>query len=226
MSNENQSESKTRHITFGFVIGWIFAVVVGVPGIMMLFEHKVGAGILFILAALVALPPMSSFIKRKAHISLSGGLRVASVIILLIIAGVTLSQGSDTSVAASGSGTTAAAANQPAASAQAPMQVTADTLYSAYNQNQVAADAKYKGNLVEVTGVIGSIGKDILNNPYVTLNTGEYSLPSVQCMFSQADESKLTSLSSGQRITLEGTVSGETLTLVEVDGCTVANMAQ
>ena len=225
MSNDNQSEAKVRHFTFGFVLAWIFAVVVGVPGIMMLFEHQVGVGILLILAALIALPPMNSFIKNKAHISLSGGLRVGAVIILFIIAGVVLSQGSTSATTASApatSGNTTAAANQTATQpAVAPMKVTADALYSAYNQNQVAADAKYKGNMVEVTGVISSIGKDILNNPYVELGTGEYSALGIQCMFPQADESQLAGLTSGQSVTLEGTVSGETITIVEIDGCSI-----
>ena len=92
-----ENESKTKHITFGFVVAWIFAVVVGVPGIMMLFEHQVGSGVLLILAALVALPPMNTFLKNKTNVSLSGGLRVAAVIVICIIAGVVLSQGSSSS---------------------------------------------------------------------------------------------------------------------------------
>jgi hypothetical protein len=221
MSNDSQSDGKTRHITFGFVIAWVFAVVVGVPGIMMLFEHQVGAGILLIIAALVALPPVNSFIKNKAHLSLSGGLRVAAVIVLCIIAGVVLSQesGSGAVAAAPAGGSTQAASEQPAA--PAPIKLTATVLYNAYTNNEVAADAKYKGNLVEVTGVINSIGKDILGNPYVSLNVGEYSELGVQCIFPKADESTLTSLSSGQSITLEGTVTGETLTLVGLDGCSI-----
>lgn len=121
MSNDSQPDGKTRHITFGFVVAWIFAVVVGIPGIMMLFEHQVGAGVLLILAALVALPPMNTFVKNKVNVSLSGGLRVAAVIIICIIAGVVLSQGSSTGSTPAVS-VPAAPDNTAAAPAQTPKQ--------------------------------------------------------------------------------------------------------
>ncbi len=228
MDNNSQSGGKVRHITFGLVLAWIVGVLFGLSGIAMLFQHEAGAGIVFILAALVALPPVNSFVKSRTNFSLSGGLRATAVIVLLVIGGTLLSQeqgSSPTTVATAttGSTTVQATAEQPAAPAQAPIKVSAIDLYNAYNQNQVAADAKYKGNLVEMTGVIGSIGKDILNNPYVTLSTGEYSILNVQCMFSQADESQLANLSSGQSVTLEGTVSGETIGIVEVDWCSIVS---
>ena len=94
MDNNSHSSGETKHITFGFVVAWIFAVFVGVPGIMMLFEHQAEGGVVLILAALVALPPMNAFVQRKTKISLSSGLRVAAVIILCVIAGAVLSQGS------------------------------------------------------------------------------------------------------------------------------------
>ncbi len=118
MSNDNQSsEVKTKNITFGFVIAWIFAVIVGIPGIMMLFESgNQVAGLLFILAALVALPPFNAFIKSKSNIGLSGGLRFALIVVLCIVAGVVASKGpassSDVSVPAASD---AAAGTQQAA---------------------------------------------------------------------------------------------------------------
>ena len=219
MSNDNQSpEGKTKNITFGFVIAWIFAVVVGIPGIMMLFENQVGAGLLFILAALVALPPVNTFVKSKTSISLSGGLRFAIIVVLCIIAGIVVSKnGTSIPTVSSTSPSTTGSTNAPA---QPPIKISAVALSDAYNNNEVAADAKYKGNVVDVTGTIDTIGKDILNNPYVTLKTAEYSVLSVQCMFSQSDESTLAALSSGQAITLQGTVSGKTLNVI-LDGCSV-----
>ena len=225
MDNNSQSDGKAKHITFKFVLAWVVGVLFGLSGTTMLFDHKAGAGIFIILAALIALPPVNTFVKNKANFSLSGGLRVAAVLVLMAIAGTFMSQtpGSAPTTAASTStnipGTTQAAAEQPPA--PTPIRLTADALYNAYTNNQVAADAKYKGNIVEITGVINSIGKDIFGNPFVALNVGEYSELGIQCTFSQADESQLTSLSSGQSITLEGIVSGETITIVGLDGCSV-----
>jgi len=101
------------------------------------------------------------------------------------------------------------------------MTVSAIQLNADYQANQISADAKYKGKLIDVTGTINTIGKDVLNDPYVTLNTSQYSAFEVQCMFSQVDKSKLASLSSGQIITLQGIVNGQTLTNVIIDGCSI-----
>jgi hypothetical protein len=54
---------------------------------MMLFEGKAGAGICFILSALVALPPASAYAEAHWRIALSGGLRFVIVITLTIVAG-------------------------------------------------------------------------------------------------------------------------------------------
>lgn len=221
MSDDNHvHEGKTRKITAGFVFSWIFAVLVGLPGIMSLFEGKILSGILFILVALVLLPPLNVWVEKRFKFALSGGLKVIVVILLLMAVGFSLtSTAKGTPVSTTTSAGSTAAPEVPAQTP--PMQVTADALYSAYNQNEVAADAKYKGNVVEVSGIINTIGKDVLNTPYVTLNAGEYAFPDVQCMFSQADESQLATLSSGQRITMDGVVSGESLTIVEIDGCAI-----
>lgn len=137
MSNDNQSDGKTRHITFGFVIAWIFAVVVGVPGIMMLFEHQVVAGILLILAALVALPPFNTFVKSKTNFSLSGGLRVTAVVVLFAIAAVALSQGGSTS----SSGTTASVPAAPDKTVAAPEQATQQAAQQPAQQTSQPAQA-------------------------------------------------------------------------------------
>ncbi len=101
--------------------------------------------------------------------------------------------------------------------------VTALKLYTDYDANEVAADAKYKGNLVRVSGTVGSIGKDVLDTPYVTLSADQYDFKSVQCMFGTKDSAVLAELSKGQQVTLEGEVSGKSLTNVLVRSCRVVN---
>lgn len=77
----------TRRITFGFVIAWAWAVLVGIPGIMMLFEDKAGAGVCLILGALVALPPANAYAAGHWRLALSGWLRFVIVIALAGVAG-------------------------------------------------------------------------------------------------------------------------------------------
>ncbi len=81
--------------------------------------------------------------------------------------------------------------------------VTASQLFSDYKGNQVAADEKYKGKTIEVSGTITSIGKDILDTMYVSLKTGDI-IGSVQCMLEDSELEKAAGLTQGQQITLTG----------------------
>src|SRR5208282_2328677 len=116
MSNESTSKG-TTHITLGLVIGWVFAVIVGVPGIMSLLETGgFAAGLFLILAALVALPPANAYLKTKAQVSLSGTLRVVIIILLCIISGALMPRASaEKGVSVPGTPDTPATAEQVAA---------------------------------------------------------------------------------------------------------------
>lgn len=81
--------------------------------------------------------------------------------------------------------------------------VTASQLFSDYKGNQVAADEKYKGKTIEVSGTISTIGKDILDTMYVSLKTGDI-IGTVQCMLEDSELEKAASLTQGQQITLTG----------------------
>lgn len=105
----------------------------------------------------------------------------------------------------------------------AEMNISAVQLSEEYDDNKVAADAKYENKVLEISGIVDDIGKDILDEPYVVLKGREISLFGVQCMFSRADESKLAGLSKGQSIVLKGRVSGEFIGNVLVRGCTIVN---
>jgi len=126
-----------------------------------------------------------------------------------------------------GNSNTSPTANTPVAPVvQVPVQptivVTADKLMSDYTANEVAADAKYKNNTVQVSGIVDSIGKDILDTPYISLKTGgQYSFTVVQCMFAKSDESALATVSKGQSMTLIGQVTGK-LSNVILNGCRIA----
>ena len=87
--------------------------------------------------------------------------------------------------------------------------VSLEDLLSAYKNNEVAADARYKGRRVSVNGLVGEIKKDILDNPYVTLGYGrEFEIPEVQCMLAPSMSVKAVQLQKRQTLTLEGRVDG------------------
>lgn len=109
----------------------------------------------------------------------------------------------------------------PAVTEPSGIPVSAVQLYSAYKDNEVAADAQYEGKILDITGVVESIGKDILDTPYVTLTDGsEWAVWGVQCMFSKKDEATLAQLSKGQTITVRGKCDGYLVNVI-VRNCTV-----
>ncbi len=102
------------------------------------------------------------------------------------------------------------------------IKISPEDLYSAYKNNEISANEKYEGKLVELTGVVNSIGTDILNDVYITFDIGEY-LSGVQCYFEGDDAKKVGSLSKGQTVTIIGTCDGFSLTSVLVKDCKITS---
>jgi hypothetical protein len=101
---------------------------------------------------------------------------------------------------------------------QPAYELTAYQLYKAYEDNEVAADQKYKDKVLVVTGYVDDIGKDIMDDIYVTLKTGQY-FGSIQCFFSDAHENRAAELKKGQKLKLKGKCAGKMMNVL-VKGCT------
>ena len=95
-------------------------------------------------------------------------------------------------------------------------------LFAAYDNNSVAADAKYEDKIVKVSGYIQSIGKDITDTAYLVIG-GKGFLDGVQCMLPEGQEGLVGSVSKGQYVTLKGKVSGQVVGNVLVRNCTFSN---
>lgn len=132
------------------------------------------------------------------------GIGIGGLIVLLIIIAIVSPSGEEETVTPAAPTVTATPAPTPEI-----IRVTAQELYSAYEANEVAADAKYKGKVIEVSGVVDTIGKDFLGTPYVTLTSGgRYEVWGVQCMFSNKDEPQLAQLSKGETVAVRGKCDG------------------
>jgi hypothetical protein len=87
--------------------------------------------------------------------------------------------------------------------------LSTNQLENDYKANEVAADMKYKGHIVVVSGTIKSIGKDIMDQAYIVIDGENESLFSgVQCMFTKDEEPSVARLSKGEYVTVKGEVSG------------------
>jgi hypothetical protein len=101
---------------------------------------------------------------------------------------------------------TAQASAKPAESAK-PVDIR--TLLGEYRDNEVRADATFKGHVIQTTGLVDDIKRDIMDSIYVTVGTGgQFEIPQVQCLLDEVHAKKAASLSKGSRVTVRGRVDG------------------
>lgn len=98
-------------------------------------------------------------------------------------------------------------------------RVAARVLFSDYEENEVAADQKFKGKTILVTGQVDDIKKDLMNSMYVTL-TGDGVFGHVQCYFAQAHEAQLAGLRKGMTVSIKGRCDGKMMNVL-MRGCTL-----
>jgi hypothetical protein len=83
--------------------------------------------------------------------------------------------------------------------------LTADQLFSEYKADEAAADNKYKGKVVLISGPIRMIGK-LMGTAYIVIG-GHGFLDGVQCMFGES--AGVGSLSKDSQVTVKGEVGGK-----------------
>lgn len=89
------------------------------------------------------------------------------------------------------------------------IQVTPGQLFAEYEANDIAADRKYKGKVLQMTGTVDTISRDLLDTIYVTLKAGNATFVQIQCFFDDGSEDAVAKLSSGQSLTIRGRCDGK-----------------
>lgn len=96
MENTDNKTSPERKITVSFFITWALGLLMVFAGFSYLFSQPVVA-LLSFLVAIIVLPPATKYIKEKYNLSLSKGLKIIVVILLLALIGNIRDDISDTS---------------------------------------------------------------------------------------------------------------------------------
>lgn len=97
----------------------------------------------------------------------------------------------------------------------AVMKVSLSTLLAEYKDNEVRADARFKGQVVQVAGYAGDVKKDILGNVFIIVNSGnEWEIPEVQCFVGGRQANSVAAINKGDRVTVRGKVRGLTLNVL------------
>lgn len=86
------------------------------------------------------------------------------------------------------------------------LRISAAKLYKAYDRDSAAADKKYKGKEVIVSGTVDKIDKDVLGNSYVRLRAKDSF--GVQCNFAPADVEQIAHTRLKKHAVITGKVQG------------------
>lgn len=117
---------------------------------------------------------------------------------------------------------TSTANQSPATNAptEKPIAVQAKALTKEYDDNELAADAKYKDKMLAVSGKVSNIA-ETMGNVTVQLE-GHNIAKNVMCSFDEAEKANVAKLKKGQQVTLSGKGDGMTAGLyVGLQGCKI-----
>lgn len=105
--------------------------------------------------------------------------------------------------------------NTPKPIAQPTVETTVAIIFAEFQSNEIAADAKYKDKIVQISGMVDKVGTTAFTGtPYIDLkNVGlPGSQPSafgVVCNFPTADKNKLATVTALSRVTIVGKYKGK-----------------
>lgn len=133
--------------------------------------------------------------------------KIVLALIVLFVLALIFGSGDDKSTS-----TTSSTSNQSTEETQeTTIAVTAREIFSAYESNEVAADQKYKGKLLEITGKVAGIDSGFNDNAIVNLATSNEFM-NLQASGDDSFTEKAASLTKGQEVKMicrgEGEVAG------------------
>jgi len=90
--------------------------------------------------------------------------------------------------------------------------IRVEQLAAAYRENSIAAEAKYAGARIILTGKVHSVGRDHDGDPFIMLGPFNSGGGTARCKFHEIFNAKIASLKPGLGINVRGTVvDGRTL---------------
>jgi hypothetical protein len=105
-----------------------------------------------------------------------------------------------------------------------PAAVAMETLSKAYEGNSVAADAKYKGKYLEVTGTVMRVSQDRPGKIMVSLGTDERLM--LLCDFTAKEaKAQFERIEAGEKVTIRGVCRGNGEGIPVLENCTLVKTA-
>ncbi len=107
------------------------------------------------------------------------------------------------------------------ARAVAPVRVTAQELFAAFEENQVAAGQKYNDKPLLVSGTVQAIDEQ-LGSPALQLTTGNEFMP-LNAIFPVTAGNQLAAMRRGQQVTIRCGRLRETVGFLALEDCSIAS---
>ncbi len=102
------------------------------------------------------------------------------------------------------------------------IEVSANELLKAYNDNEVGANAKYKGKVLLINATVDSISADFNDDPFLVLKAGgQYEFSQPQAHLVKSEHDKAAELKKGQKITLKCIGNSEIAGTPMLDKCVI-----
>ena len=90
------------------------------------------------------------------------------------------------------------------------IEMSWETLIDEYEANQIAADEKYKGKNIKLTGSISDFERDFMSDdPWIIFEKSF--MKRVVMVFDKSDEEQISTLSKGDSVTIVGKCDGESV---------------
>ena len=142
------------------------------------------------------------------------------VIALIVIGAASNNKHSSGGNADASAGAGASTETASAAPTEPAITISAFELATAYDSNDAAADAKYKGKKLTVSGVVDSITKDVTDDTVIGLQ-GTNQFLSVHAEIDPSQEQKAIALTKGNSVTLTCTGAGEIISAPRLEDCII-----
>lgn len=118
--------------------------------------------------------------------------------------------------------------NQKSEQAKTDKKEVAEIIISAaklnieYDDNEIAANQKYKNKIGKVSGKISDISTTFSDKPIISLSSGDaVMLLDIKCYLK--DTSGMAFLHKGDIVTVQGKITGKTLGMVAIQHCVLIN---
>lgn len=105
----------------------------------------------------------------------------------------------------------------PSQTVQEPTVVKAQELADDFDANQVAAENKWKGKLVQFSAEVTNITDTGLS--FSKVASKQFSMAQIRCRIT--DKEQLLPLKNGQIVTVKGVVGGQMIGVIDVSDCSV-----